>query len=167
MGASKKPFGLLIREARTELGMTQKQLAEALGVTQATVSRMERDGTAGKEREVPHKMKEAFCRLLDENGLQLQGLIAPECPGPPLPAPPGPASGIAGILAKEILAARKALGEPAEAEGAEALSSTMSADELMEAAGLLKAALELRSNRELLAAAQASRRRWEAKAGGR
>ena len=167
MVVSEKPFGLLMREARTELEMTQGQLAKVLGVTQTTVSRMERKGAAGKSCSVPRKVKEAFCRLLDENGVQLQGLIAPECPGPPPPAPPGPASGIAGILAKEILAARKALGEPAEAGGAEALCSTMSAEELTEAAGLLKAALELRSNRELLAAAQASRRRWEAKAGGR
>ena len=46
-----------LKELRTHLGLTQSAFAERLGVTKATISRLEQ-----KEREITNQMYRAICR---------------------------------------------------------------------------------------------------------
>lgn len=57
-----------IRELRLEVGLTQEQLAARLGVSQQTVSRMERIGT-----EIPVELALKICKFYDVNILYLTG----------------------------------------------------------------------------------------------
>jgi len=155
MERAEKPFGEFVKEIRKERGMTQRELAAYLDVTQPEISNIE----SGKLT-APQDFKARFCERMG---------IREEPPPVPASATPTPAllqdpiAGASGILTKEIQAARMELDAPMPPKEAAALHG-MEAEQLTASSAMLKAALELRTARELSAAARASRQRWEAKA---
>lgn len=151
MGPSEKPFGELMREVRKARGMTQLELAELLGVAQPFISSIERG-----ERDSSKPLKKLFYEKMQIQEPQASGLSAP----------PTPRSAAGPVLLDEIKAAHEELGRPLS-EIELAAWSAAKEEELVAESALLREALELRTKRELLAAAKASRQRWEAKAHGK
>lgn len=149
MGPSEKPFGELVKEIRIEHGLTQRNLADILGVTAAHISNVEKGGG----------VSDTFKRLFFEK-MRIQ---KPQ-PGEVYAAlTPQPTARI--ILLDEIKAAYAVLEHPLS-EDEMAVWSSAGNDQLLLESALLREVLELRTKRELLAAAKASRQRWEAKARG-
>lgn len=151
MGPPEKPFGELMREVRKAEGMTQLELAERLGVTQPMISGIERGETGSSE-----PLKRLFYAKM--------GIQEPQTGDVSEAQTSHFATRV--MLLNEIKAAFEALEHPlSEAEAA--VWGSAENDQLLAESSLLREALELRTKRELLAAAKASRQRWEAKAHGK
>lgn len=149
MGPSEKSFGELVKEIRKERGLMQKNLADILGVTAAHISNVEKGGNAS----------EAFKKLFFEK-MEIQ---EPQPREVSVASTPQSAAKI--ILLDEIKAAFEALEHPLP-EDEMAVWASAGNDQLLLESALLREVLELRTKRELLAAAKASSQRWEAKARG-
>lgn len=150
MGPPEKPFGELVKEIRIERGLTQRNLADILGVTTAHISNVEKGGGVSG----------TFKRLFFEK-MRIQ---KPQPGEVPATLTPQPTARI--ILLDEIKAAYAVLEHPLS-ENEIAIWASAENDQLLEEFALLCEALELRTKREILAAAKASRQRWEAKAHGK
>lgn len=158
METFEKSFGEIMKETRKQLGMTQKEVAGILGVTHAHISNAEKGG------HVSGHFKKLFERTFQstEGG---RAEIETESPAPKETAAHSMAED---ILFEEIQTARSELGRPMLDIEIEAWKAAPG-NELISESILLREALELRSTRELLAGAQAFRKKREAsrKGGGR
>lgn len=151
MGPSEKPFGELMREIRKAKRMTQRELSEHLGVKQSTISGIEK----GRYNAGP-SLKKLFYEKMEIQEPQIGEISAALTP-----------RSTAGVmLLDEIKETLEELGRPLLKIEVEAWAAAKE-DELLTESALLREALELRTKRELLAAAKASRQRWEAKAHGK
>ena len=79
---NEKPFGALIREERARCGFSQKDLAAKAGVSQASISRIEKNIQANLTEETKNKLLSAF-GLSEEGGQAL--FDAPFNFGKPIP----------------------------------------------------------------------------------
>lgn len=150
MGLAEKPFGEFMREVRKAEGMTQLELAERLGVTQPMISGIERGETGSSE-----PLKRLFYVKM--------GIQEPQT-GDVYEAKTSHFAARV-MLLDEIKAAFEVLEHPLS-EDEMAVWSSAGNDQLLLESALLREVLELRTKREILAAAKASRQRWEAKARG-
>lgn len=140
-----QPFGDTMKAYRKEAGLTQKQLGELLNVKQVDISLIE----SGR-KEAPLELQTAFKALQTPEVSVLR------------PEPDTPGTGEAGEVLLELMAAaRQELEHPMSPEETEALSRS-SAEELVSQSVLLREALEVQASRELLAGAQAFRKKREA-----
>ena len=152
MERAEKPFGEFVKEIRKERGLTQKNLADVLGVTAAHISNVEKGGGVSEafkrlfleKMNINHFVGNAHERVLE---------LIPETDG-------------RFILLHEMTAARSDLGKPMDEEECVALASAEIVDILAQSM-LLREALELKTDRELLKSAKINRQRWEAKAHGK
>ena len=150
MGPSEKPFGELVTEIRIKRDLTQRNLAGVLGVTAAHISNVEKGGNAS----------EAFKKLFFEK-MEIQ---EPQTGDVSEAQTSHFAARV--MLLDEIKAAFEVLEHPLS-EAEMAVCASAENDQLLEESAMLREALELRTKRELLAAAKASCQRWEAKAHGK
>ncbi len=150
MGPSEKPFGELVKEIRIKRDLTQRNLAGVLGVTAAHISNVEKGGNAS----------EAFKKLFFEK-MEIQ---EPQTGDVSEAQTSHFAARV--MLLDEIKAASEVLEHPLS-EAEMAVCASAENDQLLEESAMLREALELRTKRELLAAAKASCQRWEAKAHGK
>lgn len=158
MDTAEMSFGKFVRKVRRDRDMTQEELAAYLGVTRGQIANIEAGKTSGVR---------GFRTLFYERmGIQpdRQEPKPPEPVSPPSHTLPPLSSN--SILLEELKAVRSELGHPLLKTEIEAWAAAKE-DELLTESALLREALELRTKRELLAAAKASRRRWEAKAHGK
>lgn len=144
---TEKPFGEVMRETRKRLGMTQLELALQLGAGQSTIAGIE-CGAYNAGGTLKTLFYEKFSQTARQQAPQ-ESEIAPHSIG-------------AQILLQEIRAAREDLGQPMMNIEIKAWGQATE-DELLKESVLLREILELRSTRELLAGAQAFRKRREAK----
>ena len=150
MGPAEKPFGELVKEIRIKRDLTQRNLAGVLGVTAAHISNVEKGGNAS----------EAFKKLFFEK-MEIQ---EPQTGDVSEAQTSHFAARV--MLLDEIKAAFEVLEHPLS-EAEMAVCASAENDQLLEESAMLREALELRTKRELLAAAKASCQRWEAKAHGK
>lgn len=146
MAVTCSTIGDAMKVYRGKNGLTQRQLGELLGVKQTDISQIENGRKAA-----PPEVEAAFRALVDAEP-------------PPGSSPPTTKQGAA-ILLSIMTAARQELGYPIEPEEANALALAKP-EELLEQSVLLREAMEAQASRELLAGAQAFRRKREASRNG-
>ena len=158
MDAAEIPFGKFVRKVRRARDMTQEELAAFLGVSRDRIANIETGKTSGAR---------GFRTLFFERMGIPRELWENKSPDATVPFPPTPLNLTAdNILLGEITASYMEIGQPLSAAKMSNLA-TAKEEELLAESALLREALELRTKRELLAAAKASRQRWEAKAHGK
>lgn len=138
--------GEYLKAYRARNGLTQKRLGELLGVKQTDISLMENG-----RKEIPPEVEAAFRALVDAEP-------------PPDSSPPITKQGAA-VLLSIMTAARQELGYPIGPEEASELALAKP-EELLEQSVLLREAMEAQASRELLAGAQAFRKKREAARNG-
>lgn len=146
MAVTCNTIGDAMKTYRGMNGLTQQQLGEMLGVKQTDISQIENGRKAA-----PPEVEAAFRALVDAEPPQGS-------------APPVTRQGAA-VLLSIMTAARQELGYPMEAEEANELALAKP-EELLEQSVLLREAMEAQASRELLAGAQAFRRKREAARNG-
>lgn len=146
MAVTCNTIGEAMKVYRGKNGLTQQQLGELLDIKQPEISQIEN----GQKAALPD-VEEAFRALV-------------EAEPPQSSAPPVKRQGVA-ILLSVMTAARQELGYPIGPEEANELVLAKP-EELLEQSILLREAMEAQASRELLAGAQAFRRKREAARNG-
>ena len=141
MAATCSTIGDAMKAYRGMNGLAQRQLGELLGVKQTDISQIENGRKAA-----PPEVEAAFRALVDAEP-------------PPGSGPPTTKQGAA-ILPPLWRAARQELGYPIGPEEASELAQAKP-EELLEQSVLLREAMEAQASRELLAGAQAFRKKRE------